>query len=123
MKYETEINHILSAIESDGFEDCDYWNPCETPEQKAIYSHARFTSEYGWMIERVGKINAVREWLQGLALNIAFYNSDIIDLAIKSGSLPENHTEKQADKILDNYWYFMAMRLRWIWRNMGGIKI
>lgn len=39
-----------------------------------------FKSEYGFMIERVGKYNAFKEWLQGLpsVLTIPFYNYDII---------------------------------------------
>jgi hypothetical protein len=71
----------------------------------------RFTSEYGWRIDRIGKIRSIAEWLQGLALNIAFYNHDIIELAKAWGSIPEDATEKQKQKILDNYWIFMANKL------------
>ena len=51
------------------------------------------------------------EWLQGLALPIAFYNSDILQLAKDWGSIPHDATEKQEYKILDNYWRFMAAKI------------
>lgn len=39
-----------------------------------------FKSEYGHMIDRVGRYNAFKEWLQGLpsVLTVPFYNFDII---------------------------------------------
>lgn len=39
-----------------------------------------FKSEYGFMIDRVGQVNAFKEWLQGLpsTLTVPFYNHDII---------------------------------------------
>ena len=43
--------------------------------------------------------------------NLAFNNWDILQLAIKWGSIPKNHTEKQAQKIMDNYPMFIASKL------------
>ena len=48
-----------------------------TDQAKIKYLRDRFTSEYGWMIERVGKIKACREWLLGLAINIDYTYYDI----------------------------------------------
>ena len=48
------------------------------------------------------------EWLQGLALDIEFYNYDIIQLAIKMGSIDENPSESLQDKVINNYFNFMA---------------
>tara|TARA_R110000796_G_scaffold160301_2_gene277154 strand:+ start:309 stop:671 length:363 start_codon:yes stop_codon:yes gene_type:complete len=79
-----------------------------TDQEKINYIFDRFTSEYGFMVARVGKQAAIAEWLQGLALNIAFYNDDIIDLAIESGSINESPSESVTDKVLSNYWLFMA---------------
>jgi len=70
-----------------------------------------FAAEYSWHIERYGVARALVEWLQGLALPIDFYYEDIIDLAKSWGSLTENATEKQKDKVSDNYWSFMANKL------------
>lgn len=72
-----------------------------------------FYTEYGFMINRVGKLKALTEWLQGLpsVLTIPFYNVEIIEIAKKWGSLKMNATEKQEDKILLNYWRYMANQL------------
>lgn len=75
------------------------------------YIDDRFNAEYGFLIKRVGPMQAMTEWLQGLALNIDFNNYEILLLAVKWGSLPENHTEKQADKILSNYFHFIANKV------------
>lgn len=107
--------HILNAIDSDGF-DCP---PVNTDQEKAAFSYNRFMSEYGWRVKQVGEFKAVQDWLQGLALNIAFYNHDILENAKAWGSLPENATESQEDKILANYWPYMAMRLIGLWNRFN----
>ena len=48
------------------------------------------------------------EWLSGLAINIVCYNHEIIELAVKMGSVNEDPTEKERDQIVDNYFNFMA---------------
>ena len=52
------------------------------------------------------------EWLQGLALPIDYTYYNIIQLAKEWGSIPQDATAKQEDKICDNYWLFMANKLR-----------
>ena len=44
----------------------------------------------------------------GLALDLEYYYSDIIKLAIKMGSIDENPSEKMQSKICEKYWDFMA---------------
>lgn len=44
-------------------------------------------------------------------LNLAFSNYDILQLAIKWGSIPEKFTDKQSQKITDNYPMFIANKL------------
>ena len=78
-------NYILSTIEEDG-----EGKPLTTDKEKINYIFDRFNSEYGFMIERVGKQKAMSEWLSGLALDLEYYYSDIIKLAIKMGSIDEN---------------------------------
>lgn len=111
MKHATQ--HILDAIDSDGYDD----SPCITDAEKAAFSHARFKSEYGWRVKQAGEFKAVQDWLQGLALNIAFYNDDIIRLAKEWGSLSVIATEKEEDRIVDGYWPYMAMRLIGLWNK------
>jgi len=69
-----------------------------------------FFSEYGHGAKSKGLQKAVEDWLRGLpsCIDIPFYNGDILTLAKSWGTLPENATEKQEDKILDNYWPLMA---------------
>jgi len=95
--------YILSTIEED-----INGNLITTDEEKIKYIFDRFYSEYGWSIKRVGKHQTMIEWLQGLALNIEYWNDEIVPLAIKMGSIEENPSDKLKTKVIDNYWSFMA---------------
>ena len=95
--------YILDTIET-GLND----EPLKTDQEKIKYLFKRFNSEYGFMIERVGKQKAIAEWLSGLALNIEFYNDAIVELAIKMGSIEEKPNEKLQARVINNYWSFMA---------------
>ena len=103
-------NYILETISD---EEClSYWS-CEkndrlTREAKVYYIFDRFFYEMDFQIKRSGKLVAMTEWLQGLALNIPYWNDDIIPLAKKMGSVDDNLTPKQEEKIIENYWSFMA---------------
>ena len=83
-------------------------NPITSEADKINYIFDRFNSEYGWRVNQVGKVAAMVDWLQGLALNIEFYNDEIINLAIRLGSIDENPSEKLQDRVIENYWNFMA---------------
>tara|TARA_R100000149_G_C5841975_1_gene113660 strand:+ start:508 stop:879 length:372 start_codon:yes stop_codon:yes gene_type:complete len=96
-------NYILSNID----EDIE-GNPITSEADKIKYIFDRFNSEYGWRVNQVGKVAAMVDWLQGLALNIEFYNDEIINLAIRLGSIDENPSEKLQDRVIENYWNFMA---------------
>jgi hypothetical protein len=107
--YEQINKYILDAIDSSGY---DVVTP-STTEGKLRFLYDTFFSEYHWNIERVGQLKAMTEWLQGLpsSINIEFANYAIIQLAKSWGSLPQDATERQEDKLLANYWQFMAMRI------------
>lgn len=75
------------------------------------YIKNRFESEYGWRVAQVGRQQAMIDWLQGLALDIEYMNYKILELAVKWGSLDENATERAENKILVNYWSFMAAKV------------
>jgi len=83
-------------------------NELPTREAKIKELFKRFNSENGCMVARVGKQKAIAEWLQGLALNIEYYNDEIVELAIKFGSIDPNPSDKLIEKVCDNYWSFMA---------------
>ena len=99
-------NYILSTIEED-----TEGKPIKTDEEKIKYIFDRFYSEYGFMIERVGKQKAISEWLSGLAINIPYCNYDIIQLAKNMGSVNNDLTSIQEDRICENYWNFMAFMI------------
>lgn len=96
-------DYILSTIETDYDE-----KPLVTDKDKIKFINNRFNSEYGFMIDRVGKQKAMTEWLQGLALNIEYNNHDILELAKKMGSIPKNPDRKLQERVIENYWAFMA---------------
>jgi len=95
--------YILSTVET-GLND----EPLKTDDEKIKYIFDRFYSEYGFMIKRVGKYKAMSEWLSGLALDIEYYNYKIVKLAKDMGSLDTNSTYKAEQKIINNYFDFMA---------------
>ena len=95
--------YILECVELDNDE-----KELKPDQEKVKYIFDRFYSEYGFHIPRVGKQKAMTEWLQGLALNIEYWNDNIVPLAIKMGSIDENPSEKLQAKVIENYWSFMA---------------
>lgn len=97
------VNYILNTID----EDID-GKPLHKDQDKINYIFSRFYAEYGWLIEQKGKLAALTEWLSGLALNIDYTYYDIIQLAIKMGSIEENPNEELENKVIDNYFNFMA---------------
>ena len=108
-------NYILSTIEEDG-----EGKPLTTESKKIDYIFDRFNSEYGFMIERVGKYKAMSEWLSGLALDIEYYNDAIVELAVKMGSIDPNPSDKLKDKVAANYWNFMANVILWFEPKKGA---
>jgi hypothetical protein len=97
-------DYILDCIDSED----SLINKELTKEEKIKYLFNRFYSEYGFMVERVGKQNAIAEWLSGLAINIPYSYFDIIELAKNMGSVEYNLSKVQEDRICENYWNFMA---------------
>ena len=90
-----------------------YRTEAATEAEKLQFLADTFNSEYGFPdnIRRYGtKQNCFAEWLQGLpsCFNVAFYYADIIALAKLWGSIPENATEAQEDKICNNWWRYLA---------------
>lgn len=118
-KYE---QYILEGLDFDGYDIPK--EKTKTDRLKLITLHNVFYSEYGFNVERIGRANALKEWLQGLpsCVDIDFYNHDIIKRAKEYGSLPQDATEKQEDKLLEKYWYYMAMRISSLWnKNKIGV--
>ena len=93
--------YILECVEVDEAEQ-----PILTTDEKIAYIARRFESETKY--SKQTDIQRMTSWLQGLALDIAFYNDDILKLAVAWGSIPADATEKQEQKIIDGYYHLMA---------------
>lgn len=87
-------------------------------DEKIRYLAKRFKREKKWQIEQEGIRPALIDWLAGMALSIACYNGDIVDLAIELGSIDENPSDKLCERVVENYFPFMAN----IILNMEGFK-
>ena len=95
--------YILDCVQLDNEE-----KELKTDQEKINYIFDRFNSEYGWKVQRVGKFKAMSDWLSGLALPIEYYYDDIVELAIKMGSIDENPNYKIRSKVEQGYFDFMA---------------
>lgn len=90
-----------------------------------------FKNEYGFMIERVGEVNAFKEWLMGLpsTLSVPFLYSEILQMAKENKLLQVRAITKHSDgtttdeivqadgrmleqmenRFLDTYWTNLAI--------------
>ena len=76
--------------------------PLKTDEEKIKYIFDRFYSEY-YIPNKGNKQRAMSEWLSGLALDIEYYYDDIVNLAIKMGSIDPNPNDKLRNKVQQGY--------------------
>ena len=94
-------------------DDCDELNAYGLPPKEIIeIIRTDFYGSQMWAVSRYGSQQAITDWLQGLALPIDYTYYNIIQLAKEWGSIPQDATAKQEDKICDDYWWFMANKLR-----------
>ena len=77
-------------------------------QDKIDYIFDRFQSEQGYNVARIGKQNAIAEWLQGLALPIPYYYDEIVDLAVEMGAIDPNPSDRIRELVCARYWDFMA---------------
>lgn len=98
---------ILASIDNSGYENREL----TTDKDKVQFAARTLRSELGWLIEREGLHSACQHWLQGLAsvCTILFANGDIIKWAERVKGEPM--TEKQKDRLLEEYWPRAAQAL------------
>jgi len=82
-------------------------------QSKIDFFFNQFYQEYQWQIARVGELQALVEYLQGLpsTIHLPIYYYDIIQLAIEYGSIPKDASEKDQMKICENFYNFIANKL------------
>lgn len=112
--YKDEQAYILNCIDDD--EVKQYYTPIYSDKEKTQYLYDRFYNEYEWNVKKIGEFKALVEWLQGLALNIAYNHHEILIL-YKNWNDIQTMTEKEEEKILEGYWRFMAMRIIGLWNK------
>lgn len=97
----------------DSIDGSNYGKNLKTDKEKLEFLKETFKSEYGFNIQRMGERKAFSEWLQGLpsAINLPFYNDDILKLARESKSIPQKTTESYDRKIIDGYYDFMTNKI------------
>jgi len=106
-QYKDIINgYIVSCISSEDVE-------LTTDLEKVNHCYNRFVDEkWHWEKKQRGANlqKSFADWLQGLAIAIDFENYRIIELAKEWGALPIDATEKQEDKLLENWFNFFAAK-------------
>jgi hypothetical protein len=110
--------YILNCIDSEVYEV-----KTESEEEKLSFLYKTFVSEY-WYIENQryyhnNIITAFASWLQGLpsSFNIDFENYRIIEIAKEWGSLSIDADDRKEDKILNNWWNFIAVKTFQLFRK------
>lgn len=114
--------YILNAIDGEGYERTP-----ETDQQKLLFLATTFKSEYCFKanFNRLRTVQDVlAEWIAGLpsCFNIAFNYCDILEAAKSFGNLPEQMTDKAEQKILSNWFNFIAAKTLQL-MNKNGIAI
>nr|BAR35662.1 hypothetical protein [uncultured Mediterranean phage uvMED] len=106
-KYQENFkNYILSVIDSE-----DLPEYIKTDKEKVNYIFERFEDEYNYENnKRRTPIFQLRfaEWLQGLSINLPYNYTEIIELSKK---LLETDQVKNEERIIQNYWSFMALQI------------
>lgn len=112
MSKSSDLDKTVKKYILDCIENTDYPEKTMNNQEKIDFLKKTFISEYGHEINRIGIKGALENYFQGLpsCFHIAFYNSDILELAKKWGYLDENPSEKQENKILANYWRLLAAK-------------
>ena len=106
-KYQENFkNYFLEVIKSQ-----DLPEDIKTDKEKVNFIFERFNSEYNPAnnIRRQPNFQLrFAEWLQGLAINLPYNYNDILELAKK---LLETDQLKNENRIIKNYWSFMAYQI------------
>lgn len=113
--------YLLAAIDGE-----NYGVTLTTDKEKINFVMQTFEWEYLHNNNRKQNIVGLfAEWLSGLpsSFNIDFENYRIIEIAKNWGALSANHTEKEADKIISNWFNYIANKTFQLHRVLNNPKI
>jgi hypothetical protein len=96
--------YLLSIIDFDGYE---LEKQPATDNEKVLAAFQIAKAEVGHIRNRQ---EMIEYWFSGLCsvVSLPYLCADIIPLAVKWGSLPADYTDKQADKICQNWFHYLA---------------
>lgn len=108
------FQYLLDCIDTEGYESVTMTNE-SSDKEKLEFVLQTFRSEYCYAenLKRYGSYqNTFANWLMGLpsSMKVDFENYRIIELCKSWGVLPANAIEKQEDKIINNWFNFMAAK-------------
>ena len=109
MNYKKDVYpYIFDCID---FSDYDINPETEKEQLQEVFNEFNRVAVYPNNLKRFGNYQLMfADYLMGLPsnFNVDFENYKILKIAKKWGSIPEEATEKQEDKILSNWWNFIA---------------
>lgn len=93
-------------LDSISSEDTDL----KTDREKVMFAYDRFINESAYDPRKHNQQDYFAGWLQGLPFHLPFENHEILAIAKAWGSIPQDATERQEAKILNNWYRFMAAK-------------
>ena len=109
--------YIIDAIDAEGYEV-----KAETVQERLQFIANCFTSEYchPYEVQRTPNVQQrMADWLAGLpsSITIDFEYYRIIEIAKQWGSIPQDADDRQGDKILNNWFLFIAGKILQLMRK------
>ena len=111
--------YLIDCINLEGQDFAD--NLSDPDKARALFTC--YWEEKGvWYEQQVGRVESVKDWLQGLpsSLDIVYANHDILALWGDLFSHVPQYTELQQERIIDRYWVTVAIALVELWDNVGA---
>ena len=111
----SELNKVVFAYILDAIDGEGYGKTLTTEVEKLSFLAATFKGEYCYPenLRYYGSCQeTLKNWIMGLpsSFNIDYENYRIIELAKLWDCLPQDATDKQEDKILDNWFNWIATK-------------
>lgn len=105
---------VIERIDFDGYETHDGhpYSP-KTDDDKIIMLVNQAMQEVDFEFKRKGMMGGLSYWLSGLpsCIDLPIYYGQILEFAVKIGSIPANYTEKQGERVCQNFYNFMASNI------------
>ena len=103
-----DYRHKLRQYLADATEVED--RPDATTPERLRHLVERYRAEVGqWMAPREGRANAAKHWLQGLAINVDFYDDDIPGAVLKIHGIHGAYlSDALSARVVEMWWDHLA---------------